>query len=123
MAFRNAFLAAVLATASATLAPNAASPALASEAQRDEPAIYDAVVVARYPHDPHAFTQGLLWHDGALYESTGRIGRSEIRRVDPATGEVLAARSRRRNLAKAWRCGRANSSASPGEAEPSIAGG
>ena len=67
MAFRNAFLAAVLATASATLAPNAASPALASEAQRDEPAIYDAVVVARYPHDPHAFTQGLLWHDGALY--------------------------------------------------------
>ena len=93
MAFRNAFLAAVLATASATLAPNAASPALASEAQRDEPAIYVAVVVARYPHDPHAFTLGLLWHDGALYESTGRIGRSEIRRVDPATGEVLARRA------------------------------
>ncbi|HVS03768.1 MAG TPA: glutaminyl-peptide cyclotransferase, partial [Thermoanaerobaculia bacterium] len=43
-------------------------------------------VVASYPHDPDAFTQGLLWHDGALYESTGRYGRSSLRLVDLATG-------------------------------------
>ena len=39
-------------------------------------------------HDPEAFTQGLLWHDGKLYESTGRRGRSELRQLDPATGRV-----------------------------------
>lgn len=45
-------------------------------------------VVAVYPHDPSAFTQGLLWHDGRLYESTGLYGRSELRRVDPSSGAV-----------------------------------
>ena len=45
-------------------------------------------VVARYPHDPEAFTQGLLWHDGALWESTGVHGSSSLRRVDLATGVV-----------------------------------
>ena len=39
-----------------------------------------------YPHDPAAFTQGLLWHDGALYESTGLYGQSSLRRVDVETG-------------------------------------
>ncbi len=47
-----------------------------------------ATIVARYPHDPAAFTQGLLWHDGALYESTGHEGESEIRRVALETGKV-----------------------------------
>jgi glutamine cyclotransferase len=46
-------------------------------------------VVNTYPHDPHAYTQGLLWADGALYESTGQTGRSSIRKVDLKTGEVL----------------------------------
>ncbi len=41
------------------------------------------------PHDPNAFTQGLLLHDGLLYESTGRYGESTLREVDPETGEVL----------------------------------
>lgn len=41
------------------------------------------------PHDPNAFTQGLLLHDGSLYESTGRYGQSTLREVDPETGEVL----------------------------------
>lgn len=45
-------------------------------------------VVARYPHDPNAFTQGLLFHNGKLYESTGREGLSSLRRVDIATGRV-----------------------------------
>ena len=40
------------------------------------------------PHDTEAFTQGLLWHDGKLYESTGRYGHSDLRRIDPATGTV-----------------------------------
>lgn len=40
------------------------------------------------PHDPNAFTQGLLWWRGKLYESTGRRGKSELRRLDPATGDI-----------------------------------
>lgn len=45
-------------------------------------------VVARYPHDPNAFTQGLVFHDGYLYESTGRNGESSLRMVDLTTGRV-----------------------------------
>ncbi len=47
-------------------------------------------VLAVYPHDPAAFTQGLLWDGGVLYESTGLYGRSTLRRVDPGDGTVLA---------------------------------
>lgn len=46
------------------------------------------VVVAEFPHDPEAFTQGLLLHDGWFYESTGLRGRSTVRRVEPTTGRV-----------------------------------
>jgi glutaminyl-peptide cyclotransferase len=46
-------------------------------------------VVAVVRHDPGAFTQGLLLHDGALYESTGLKGRSTVRKVDRMSGEVL----------------------------------
>ena len=42
----------------------------------------------KIPHDPTAFTQGLVFWEGKLYESTGRRGRSEVRRIDPATGTV-----------------------------------
>jgi glutaminyl-peptide cyclotransferase len=45
-------------------------------------------VVASYPHDPSAFTQGLIFIDGKLYESTGHYGRSTVRRVDLETGRV-----------------------------------
>lgn len=41
-----------------------------------------------FPHDTSAYTQGLLWWDGRLYESTGQYGRSDLRRIDPATGDV-----------------------------------
>lgn len=51
--------------------------------------VYGYEVVNRYPHDPEAFTQGLLWRDGGLYESTGQIGRSSIRKVELASGKVL----------------------------------
>ena len=46
-------------------------------------------IVHSYPHDPKAFTQGLIFVDGYLYESTGLEGRSSIRKVDLITGRVL----------------------------------
>ncbi len=46
-------------------------------------------VVHIYPHDSQAFTQGLIYADGHLYESTGLEGRSSIRMVDLSTGQVL----------------------------------
>lgn len=46
-------------------------------------------VVHTYPHDGHAFTQGLVFVDGRLYESTGINGESSLRMVDPETGRVL----------------------------------
>lgn len=49
-------------------------------------------VVRKYPHAVDAFTQGLLWHDGAMYESTGRYGESSLRRVRLDDGRVLAER-------------------------------
>lgn len=49
-----------------------------------------ATVVGRYPHDTGAFTEGLIWRDGALYESIGYEGRSEVRRVRLSDGRVVA---------------------------------
>ena len=49
-------------------------------------------IVAQYPHDQTAYTQGLLRVDSVLFESTGRYGRSELRRVDLKSGRVLALR-------------------------------
>jgi glutamine cyclotransferase len=46
-------------------------------------------VVAEYPHDTAAFTQGLLWHEGRLFESTGQVGTSNIREVTLASGKVV----------------------------------
>lgn len=46
-------------------------------------------VVRVVPHDTTAFTQGLLHHEGLLYESTGLHGESTLREVEPETGEVL----------------------------------
>lgn len=46
-------------------------------------------IVHTYPHDSKAFTQGLIYVDGHLYESTGRNGRSSLRMVDLSTGKVL----------------------------------
>jgi glutamine cyclotransferase len=54
--------------------------------------IVRAQVVRVYPHDPDAFTQGLVYHDGFLYEGTGLNGRSTIRKVRLETGEVLQIR-------------------------------
>ena len=50
----------------------------------------DFEVTARFPHDTTAYTQGLIWDDSVLYESTGRYAHSELRRVELRTGRVLA---------------------------------
>lgn len=50
----------------------------------------DFEVLRRFPHDTTAYTQGLLYVDGQLYESTGQLGRSQVRRVDLETGRVQA---------------------------------
>ncbi len=53
------------------------------------PARYTFTVVNEYPHDPEAFTQGLIYRDGYLFESTGLNGRSSLRKVRLDTGEVV----------------------------------
>src|SRR5713101_8592296 len=54
--------------------------------------VYGYRVVRAYPHDPNAFTQGMEYLDGVLYEGTGLNGRSSIRKVKLETGEVLQKR-------------------------------
>lgn len=53
--------------------------------------VYTAEVVASYPHDSQAFTQGLFYKDGFLYESTGLRGRSSVRKVILESGKVVQA--------------------------------
>jgi glutaminyl-peptide cyclotransferase len=56
-----------------------------------KPAVLEQLVpkvLAVLPHDITAFTEGLLWHDGVLYESSGLYGKSNLREVDPQTGSV-----------------------------------
>ncbi len=77
-------------------------------------------VVRKFPHATDAFTQGLLWHEGALYESTGQYGESSIRKVRLEDGAVLdkrdleprffgegLARVGNRLIQLTWRSGRA----------------
>jgi glutamine cyclotransferase len=51
--------------------------------------IYAYKVVNTFPHDPQAFTQGLVFENGIMYEGTGLYGDSSIRKVDLETGKVL----------------------------------
>lgn len=60
-----------------TMAENSAAP------------IYGYRVVREFPHDPDAFTQGLVYADDVLYEGTGQYGESTLRRVDMESGRVL----------------------------------
>lgn len=63
--------------------------ALASPAAGAAIPVYDYVVKNVYPHDPKAFTQGLLVSKGVMYESTGLQGQSSLRKVEIKTGKVL----------------------------------
>jgi glutamine cyclotransferase len=59
--------------------------------ERHRPVAFE--VTGRFPHDPSAYTQGLVWADSVLFESTGLYGHSELRRVDLRSGRVLASRA------------------------------
>ena len=61
--------------------------------QQSAPVHYGYEVVATYPHDPGAFTQGLVYHEGVLFESTGLRGESTLREVQLETGEVVRQRA------------------------------
>jgi glutamine cyclotransferase len=62
---------------------------LTHAAQVNAPAMYGYRVVNVYPHDPRAYTQGLIYLDGFLFESTGLHGRSTLRKVKLETGEAI----------------------------------
>jgi len=53
------------------------------------PKRYDIEIVKEYPHDVTSYTQGLFFHDGVLYESTGQFGESTMRKVDIASGTAI----------------------------------
>lgn len=53
------------------------------------PKLYTYEIIASYPHDRSAYTQGLEFYNGTLYESTGLRGESSLRKVDFKTGKVL----------------------------------
>jgi glutaminyl-peptide cyclotransferase len=57
--------------------------------QPSRPPEYTFKIIRTFPHDPSAFTQGLVYHDGFFYEGTGLNGRSSLRKVRPETGEVV----------------------------------
>lgn len=64
---------------------------LTAYAQFKRPAkreVWTFKVIAQYPHDPSAFTQGLVFHKGHLFEGTGKKGESSLRRVELASGKI-----------------------------------
>ena len=63
--------------------------ASAAAAAQGRVPVYGYRVVNSFPHDPQAFTQGLIYLDGFLFESTGRNGLSTVRKVRLETGEVV----------------------------------
>jgi glutamine cyclotransferase len=68
---------------------NQPAASVSRQANASEPPVYSFEVVRAYPHDPAAFTQGLIFAGGFLYESTGLNGASSLRKVDLTTGRVL----------------------------------
>lgn len=69
--------------------PSIRTPVSTDSDQSTTTPAYTYEVVATYPHDPQAFTQGLIFVDGTLYEGTGRYAQSTLRQVDLTTGEIL----------------------------------
>lgn len=53
------------------------------------PVLYSYEIINIYPHDPEAFTQGLIYLNGFFYESTGLYGRSTLRQVNPVDGIII----------------------------------
>lgn len=75
-----------------TLGPVLPSPTSSSPeptSTREAIPVYTYRILETYPHDPAAFTEGLAYDDGVLYEGTGLNGRSTVRRVALESGEIL----------------------------------
>ena len=68
------------------------SPETPTSTNTDITPLFTYRIVNTYPHDPNAFTQGLVFEEGVLYEGTGRYGQSTLRRVDLETGDILQLR-------------------------------
>ncbi|MBS0204786.1 MAG: glutaminyl-peptide cyclotransferase [Planctomycetes bacterium] len=62
--------------------------AIAAQLKKSEPTVASFRLVAEYPHDPNAFTQGLVVVGGQMYEGTGKKGESTLRKVNLKTGKV-----------------------------------
>ncbi len=60
----------------------------ASKVAPEPVTVYSYKIVNTYPHDTNAFTQGLVFEDGVIYEGTGRYGKSSLRKVDLETGKI-----------------------------------
>ena len=84
MAFPRSTVPIVLAACAASLAP-----ILGAQSKPSKAPVSGYQIVKTYPHDRSAFTQGLQYVDGVLYEGTGQNGRSGIRKVKLETGEIL----------------------------------
>jgi glutamine cyclotransferase len=84
---------AVVAAVAATLLVAANRREPTASANAEQTARYGYRVVQVFPHDPKAFTQGLIFRDGFLYESTGLEGKSELRKVKLETGDVVERRA------------------------------
>ena len=80
----------LVSSSSLSSAAQAGQGAVAAPREPTRVPVFSATIVARYPHDRTAFTEGLLWHDGALYESTGQERQSDVRRVSLKDGKILA---------------------------------
>jgi glutamine cyclotransferase len=75
-----------------TAVPNTANTNITNTAVKPVPSapqVYTYEVVNTYKHDPKAFTQGLIFHEGFLYEGTGQEGESSLRKVELETGKVV----------------------------------
>ena len=76
-----------------TTARPSAPPSVQTPSQQPVRApVYGYEIVSEYPHDPEAFTQGLIFRDGFLFESTGQDGHSSLRKVELETGKVVQLR-------------------------------
>lgn len=64
-------------------------PFCAQVLAQEQPPQYGYTIVNRFPHDINAFTQGLFYHEGYLYEGTGKNGLSSLSKINLVTGEVL----------------------------------
>lgn len=79
----------ILSTFGCSGGTNASKPNVNARTVATPLPVYGYEIVRSYPHDGKAFSQGLFFHDGFLYESTGERGESTIRKVELETGKVL----------------------------------